>query len=107
MTSGGGVDSCDASYQLFTVSDDAPESAAFSLQANGQYLSVSDVATRFQQIPWVPKTLPVLLMSHAIDSLALVDVTEEDWDEFFFVHDGTMQKKLCRLVQCCALKSHT
>ena len=79
------------------------DSEAFPLvQGNGIPLSVNDVARHFYDISWIPRTLPALLISHAIDGIALVDVTEDDWEVYFHVHEQAMQQQLCRFVRCCA-----
>jgi hypothetical protein len=56
----------------------------------------------FSKIPWVPETLPSGLASHAIDALALVEVTEDDWENFFHVHERSMQQQLCMFVRQCS-----
>ena len=64
-------------------------------------LSVNDVARHFQQVPWVPRTFPAIITSHAVDGLALAEMTEADWEEFFHVHEVSMQQQLCAFVENC------
>lgn len=79
----------------------------FLARDGDMWADVNDVVAHFNRLCWVPRHLPAMLAAHRIDAQALIELTDDDLRDVFFIVSAQQRTALLEYIQQLLIDSLT